>query len=298
MNPSESNTTGSQAVPNLVTLIPQKRSLSISRPKTKVTRACDICKAKKSKCSGEQPCETCSRRDLDCQYETAYFRGRAPVPRRTQRSPIECTPPAALTSVPQPSYQQPHLYQIHVDYAYDRMNPNQEAHADPNQIPEVPSRASPALEVAGQYTDPTSGLSFLHRAWRKMTNKESSHVINGQLSSADEDQLLSCAGDKPLQADGHTILPHMDRCQSLLTLYFDVCIATYRLLHRPTVESWLAIVSDNFEHQRQLFTGIGRAKTATVLSALAVAAFHEEKEHGLGMESPADVNVRRILLNL
>jgi hypothetical protein len=74
----------------------------------------------------------------------------------------------------------------------------------------------------------------------------------------------------------------------LLELYFDVCIATYRLLHRPTTESWLAVVSENAELRRPLFTGIGRAKTATVLSVLAIASFHEEKAKGCDDSSPVN----------
>ncbi|KAL6706231.1 hypothetical protein ACN47E_005966 [Coniothyrium glycines] len=104
--------------------------------------------------------------------------------------------------------------------------------------------------------------------------------MNRQLAITEEDQLLSCAGDKPLQLNGHVYLPQPDRCHKLLVYYFDVCIATYRLLHQPTIESWLTIVSDNDHHARPLSYGIGRAKTATVLAVLAIASFHEEKAQG------------------
>jgi hypothetical protein len=119
-----------------------------------------------------------------------------------------------------------------------------------------PSRASPGLEVAGQYSDSTSGLSFLNRAWRRISNKESSQVVSGQLGSAEDRQLLMSAGDKPFLETGEIQMPLLDRSRQLLHLYFDVCIATYRLLHRPTVESWLEIVSENAKQHRALFHGM------------------------------------------
>jgi hypothetical protein len=163
---------------------------------------------------------------------------------------------------------------------------------------EPPSRASPGLEVAGQYSDSTSGLSFLNRAWRRISNKETS-LVNG-LGSTEDRQLLMSAGDKPFLETGEMKMPSLDRSRQLLHLYFDVCIATYRLLHRPTVEAWLETVSDNAKQHRALFhgmydcnsreknisltshidIGLGRAKTSAVLSVLAIASFHEEKASG------------------
>jgi hypothetical protein len=52
--------------------------------KRKVTRACDICKGKKAKCSGTQPCASCARRGLACLYEAQYLRGRPPTPVRNE----------------------------------------------------------------------------------------------------------------------------------------------------------------------------------------------------------------------
>lgn len=161
-------------------------------------------------------------------------------------------------------------------------------HQDP--VPEAPSRGSPGLEVAGQYSDTTSGLSFLHRAWRRISNGESSHVMSGQLGASEDNQILTCAGDKPFQRSGNVRIPPLDRGRELLALYFDVCIATYRLLHRPTVESWFDTVSNNFTSGQRLFTGLGRAKTSIVLSVLAVACIHEERARGESGLSPATGN--------
>lgn len=46
----------------------------------KVSRACDYCKSKKTKCSGTRPCGSCVRRGIACHYDAKYSRGRPPTP--------------------------------------------------------------------------------------------------------------------------------------------------------------------------------------------------------------------------
>ena len=46
-----------------------------SRKRQKVTRACDACKSKKKRCTGEQPCVPCLRARAKCTYEARYNRG-------------------------------------------------------------------------------------------------------------------------------------------------------------------------------------------------------------------------------
>ena len=283
--------------------VPQKRSLedATTRQKTKVTRACDICKAKKSKCSGEQPCDSCNRRGLSCQYEAVYSRGRAPPPRRTGtpgqvRAGGQHVGAEHSRAPRAPLYSHP-ILDNEADVS-ESNSPSMNALASKapptrnvDAMQDVPSRGSPGLEVAGQYSDPTSGLSFLHRAWRRISNNENSQVVNSELGSVEDSQLLASAGDKPFQEKGELRMPSLDKSRDLLSMYFDVCIATYRLLHRTTVESWLEKVSQNVELNKPLSFGVGRAKAAVVLSVLAVASFHEEKTRGSSNVSTADEDV-------
>jgi hypothetical protein len=243
------------------TTVPRKRSLDVApagsntrQRLVKVTRACDVCKARKSKCSGDQPCETCIRRGLTCQYEAAYSRGKVVSPR-----PVH--PPAGSPQYPTSAPVYPHaILSVAQSSVASAMTAGLANHPVGDDM-EPPSRASPGLlEVAGQYSDSTSGLSFLHRAWRRISNKESSQVVNrvqvvNGLGSTEDRQLLKSAGDKPFLETGEVQMPSLDRSRQLLNLYFDVCIATYRLLHRPTVESWLETVSENAKQQRALFHG-------------------------------------------
>jgi hypothetical protein len=279
--------------------IPQKRYSDgiLRRQQSKVTRACDICKAKKAKCSGEQPCRTCYRRGLECRYNAVYARGKAPAPCRVMHNAafVHVTPstPARTTESTETTdsrtlYSSSRRGNDTSDFSNGAQLNDTESHTtqprltdldllaamatrslDP--ISEAPSRASPGLEVAGQYSDTTSGLSFLHRAWRRISNGESSQIMSGHLSSHEEQQVLVRAGDKPFQKPGIIHIPSPDRGSELLELYFGVCIATYRLLHRPTVESWFHTLSNNFTSSQPLSAGIGPAKTSIVLSVLAVA---------------------------
>jgi hypothetical protein len=305
--------------------VPQKRALEAShyRQKSKVTRACDVCKAKKAKCSGEQPCATCDRRGLDCRYDAVYARGKAPAPRCVRQSVVDIHHPVSVAAQQSTETER----STHTPPSFDRGqsgNPNPDLGAATDEgrrassrttdllptdatlsdahnldmlatmatrqhdaIPEAPSRGSPGLEVAGQFSDTTSGLSFLHRAWRRINNGENSQIMSGQLGSIEDNQLLARAGDKPFQKHGPLQLPLLHRGRQLLGLYFDVCIATYRLLHRPTVELWFDTVSNNFASSQPLSTGLGHARTSIVLSVLAVACIHEERARGESGLSPA-----------
>jgi len=59
---------------------PADSELSGRRKAQKVSRACDLCKAKKARCTGTRPCENCVRKGLDCVYDARYSRGRPPTP--------------------------------------------------------------------------------------------------------------------------------------------------------------------------------------------------------------------------
>jgi hypothetical protein len=277
-------------------IIPQKRGLNIvvrddqRGHRAKVTRACDICKSKKSKCSGDQPCVSCHSRGLLCRYNAVYSRGKAPRPRRVEHKGLP-NPPSLVHSRSQ-SADEPFGVESGISDTLEHQRPHDESlimlqstSEEPNEqrVQDVPSgRASPGLEVAGQFLDPTSGLSFLHRVWRRISNDENSEVIVGRIGApVEDDQLLTCAGDRPLRKPGHRpILPSFNRGKKLLELYFDVCIATYRILHRPSVEEWCAAVLGNEQSDREQRTEVGNSRAAVVLAVLAIASFHEEKANG------------------
>ena len=270
-----------------------------SRQKRKVTRACDLCKARKAKCSGTQPCETCAKRGLSCLYEARYLRGRPPTPELSGAARPSITMSTLLSfssrQSAEPEQSTENEQQLGIPSCQSHELAQGLAVATTLQHPaiveEVPSRGSPELEVAGQYSDSTSGLSFLHRCWQRVSSNQASHwkALNGALGFTEDHQLLMHAGDKPFQNQGNVQPPPLLEAHKLVDLYFDVCIATYRLLHRPTLNRWLEIALQDPAPSatRQEWGGLGQPKAAIVLSVLAIAMFHEQKAMGVAsIDSP------------
>ncbi|KAI9166564.1 Activator of stress protein [Paramyrothecium foliicola] len=235
----------------------------------KVSRACDFCKSRKAKCSGTQPCDKCVVRGRSCMYDAKYTRGRPP------------TPPSRMDSDGNTAAFLPRSQPVRVpenDAFIADIEPLQ------NQESTGPSRESPELgiaEIQGQVFDSTSGLSFLHRAWKRLSTQNANAVTDEPKISA-ETQPVTMAGDNPLpNIDEQTPLrlPGPAEARYLVGHYFDFCVATYRFLHRPTVEGWLCAVERNVEAEQPIWHGIGRVRAAIVLGVLAVAVAYREKSN-------------------
>ena len=65
-----------------------------------------------------------------------------------------------------------------------------------------------------------------------------------------------------------------------MDLYFDVCISTYKPLHRPTVELWYQIATNNIANGLPMSQGLGHAEASVLLSIFAIATFHRQKSRG------------------
>ncbi|KAJ4357248.1 uncharacterized protein N0V89_001823 [Didymosphaeria variabile] len=89
---------------------------------------------------------------------------------------------------------------------------------------------------------------------------------------------------------GNVQIPPLPKSLELAAMYFDVCIATYRMLHRPTVERWLKKVVENASNSSDLSHGITRPQAAIVLAILAFASFHEAKVNS-SVNSPKDIEL-------
>ncbi|KAI4719854.1 hypothetical protein E4T48_03862 [Aureobasidium sp. EXF-10727] len=143
------------------------------------------------------------------------------------------------------------------------------------------SRNSPELhstDVQGQYVDPTSALSFLERA----RDRFSSHRTPTEHSQNEDwnfrQQPVLDAGDKPIAlAEIKATLPVGDDAIELLDVYFDVCVATYKPLHRPTLDAWHRQALQNAIADRPLIHNLGHAKLSTLFAVFAVATYHRRK---------------------
>ncbi|WZH45840.1 fungal-specific transcription factor domain-containing protein [Fusarium acuminatum] len=252
------------------------------RKARKVSRACDFCKSRKAKCSGDQPCAKCAAKGLNCLYDSKYTRGRPPTPPPSEGY-TGLTIPKPITAQ-QSSGSEPYRDTGKLDAMPQRSLGVTESTA--------PSRASPELSIAeiqGQVFDPTSGLTFLHRALKRLSKEKRDVASDNKASSADP--MTMTGGDKALtphaESDAFS-LPEPAEARLLLSLYFDVCIATYRILHKPTIESWLSSMEKNMEAQEPVWKGLGRAKAAIVLVALAIASLHRAKSEGFSTAEAED----------
>ncbi|KAF4126162.1 Fungal trans [Geosmithia morbida] len=249
------------------------------RKSQKVTRACDHCKRRKAKCSGTIPCAKCSDRGLTCMYDAQYSRGRPPTPPLSDAQHVSVLD-RVFNGASSGSRTEPSV-QLSRSNSVIRVS-----HRTTGEGSGLASRASPEVgltEVQGQVSDPTSGVTFLHRAWKRLA-KHRDHMAprdNVNHASVDEQQLM-LAGDRPLPQETDSdlyklSLPSHEELIKLSALYFDVCIATYRILHRPSVESWLQTVEDNVRQGRVVWQGVGRAKASIVLVCLSIAIAHESR---------------------
>ncbi|KAI1855758.1 hypothetical protein JX265_012203 [Neoarthrinium moseri] len=255
----------------------------------KVTRACDFCKQRKAKCSGTIPCDKCSKKGRTCLYDAKYSRGHPPEPTPSLQ-------PTASSDLP--DNEAVMLRESAIDSSAAFSSEGHRYQAPVSQGPA--SRASPELgvaEIEGQIFDPTSGITFLERAQRRLSRHDKTEVTDGAAASADRQPLMS-AGDKPLPQllDGEPpwlSLPSDGELRGLMALYFDVCIATYRVVHRPSVESWLATLVSNIHQQKPLWQDVGRARAAMVLAALAIATAHQDKSMGFRTIEDEEASLRR-----
>jgi hypothetical protein len=137
-------------------------------------------------------------------------------------------------------------------------------------------------EIQGQVFDPTSGLTFLHRAWDRLSARDAKSMPEAVKTSGDN-QHVTMAGDRPFPDTDEsfpTCLPSPAENRRLLDMYFDLCIATYRIFHRPSVERWLAVLEKNVLEGHSIWHDIGHARAAIVLVALAIAKTTHEKSKG------------------
>lgn len=215
--------------------------------RARVTRACDRCKKycllflrvvsgvhhlliayrRKVKCNGAQPCEFCIRAKVNCAFDSAYSRGRAPTipPASAIQAEISSMPlDAELTQAIQDSV----VLQNH------DISPHQDA-SSTSAYPAASSQSSPEpsqTDLQGHYIGPASGVSFLLRVQKRLH----------QAISFSETSTIFTFGDAPLQLPEFEptfcmMLPR-DDAQRLVNRYFEFAMPTYRFLHRPTVQEW------------------------------------------------------------
>ncbi|KAI4756150.1 hypothetical protein E4T52_09029 [Aureobasidium sp. EXF-3400] len=221
----------------------------------KVQRACDSCKSRKRKCSGEQPCPLCVSQGLICTYITPHGRHQALQPANG------LTVGASNYNLGSDSHPPWPGETLSLSRPGDAFNTNDTSRA-----------ASPdgeGITPAG-YQGPTSTFSFLRRAWRRFGMAELSDLN----PESREEVSIFAYGDRRAPALGDTTelqLPNRDVTSAMTSRYFDFAAPTYRYLHRPTFESWLLRYHEQQDMRQEKLRPI---RQAIVLMVLATACLY------------------------
>ncbi|KAJ5624345.1 hypothetical protein N7510_000654 [Penicillium lagena] len=248
--------------------VPDTPARTAARPsqRNKVSRACDACKKRKTRCSGELPCVRCHELSFRCQYTATYTRGRLP---RIPAAPI-------TSSGGLPTY---HSSQ------FSPVTHSQTVLFQDELVPAIRDSSSnspvPNTEIEGRYHGPSSPLTFLERAWKRLKKTHVStffdHLEPGASGSGSNPRRRSLSqAPSPTHAPQ---LPSQRRTEQLVETYFDVSTPFYRFLHRGVVDAWVKIAYQDAggslsTHGSSLASG----ELAVLLMIIAEASFYQEQK--------------------
>ncbi|KAI5456689.1 finger protein [Mariannaea sp. PMI_226] len=244
--------------------------------RSRASRACDRCKARKTRCSGKYPCALCARLRLDCRYTASYRRGRLPsiemdmdelgdqAQQTTEEPQLTGSTPGrgeAEEHIPSPVSLETRAFE---SAKHDNgLSATQSSRNSPEPAP---------IDRQGHYVGPASGASFLLRVQRKLLR---------QRSATSSESSIFTFGDLPLPKFEDTrflILPPRAEAEALLARYFEFSAATHRFLHRGTVEGWLQELYDTNGSMRD--QADARSRTAVLFMVFAHAENFPKSQAG------------------
>ncbi|KAK0120502.1 hypothetical protein ONS96_010710 [Cadophora gregata f. sp. sojae] len=249
-----------------------------NRQKSRISRGCDECKVKHTKCNGKLPCEKCVKYSRVCKYEAPYTRGKKPPiiaagsaqdmsngQRRSNDLNTERATPGSKLSpsrelvprVQEQFWEQPlHLYNTNGQESNEDIDTRPQKFLRMTVEDDAAPRHKPHFQREGQ----PNGASIFQRTQNNWNHRSAYH----------QNSIFSF-GDPPLpdMDTSFFALPTYRLAQTMITQYFKFGAALHRFLHQKTVEEWMeSLVSaprsmshGTFEH----------SKNAVVLMVFALA---------------------------
>jgi hypothetical protein len=258
---------------------------------------------KKIRCTGKKPCALCDRIGLPCEFNARYTRGKLPEiegadgstqsPKQDESVTIVAPVPYApkhsqpgsvhalgtYHNLGMPLSKDPHLDTLRTGSQQLLEDDNLESAAQSSRNSPEPSQT----DLQGHYVGPSSGVSFLLRAQKRL------HKI----VSLSPNSSIFTFGDSPLPEfdSSFFVLPPKERARELVARYFDFAVPTHRYLHKPTVEEWVEELYGNLGTLKD--RGGERGKRAVTFMVFAQASEYMIKD-----EESQDVDCRYVFLNI
>lgn len=274
------------------------------RPKT--LRACVACRSQKKKCSGTKPCDHCTRLQRSCTYRAEERRyhmlalaGDRQAGHHLVRLPDDsarCVSPSVeLIPYAHEAVEVRSLTgssQEHVTFNQD---------ADPRgaystEISRAGSMEPTSKDPAGNSVGSISAYTWVQRAFMRLNKAKK---LSANRATIDEalPKSITEYGDanpdfQPLPLPLHEITS-VDHhwLQKLADCFFERACATYRYLHRPTVNSWICTLACNDVVQ------LGPAQLAVLCSLLAHGCLYlrDDEASLMGLAEAAVLDSERLL---
>ncbi|KAK9458183.1 fungal-specific transcription factor domain-containing protein [Dipodascopsis uninucleata] len=254
-----------------VTISPQQQPGSSQRRGRKrgrknSTRACDICKGKKIRCDGTQPCARCTRLLLNCTYDCKYTRGvyvapmrsmalqTDPLPESSQSRPLSSRVVTGIDTIDRALENvQGHMLgamwsKREQNSPADTVPPDTYSPASLNTISSGDSTVNKFIEKKGDGTGPNDNITA------SIPIDDASNIVDntGYRGGASEQISAGHPAVPPHQRQfwfnelpigvidsKFLALPPKKVAAKLVDWYFDNAAPTYRILHRPLVEEWI-----------------------------------------------------------
>ncbi|KAK7206466.1 hypothetical protein BZA70DRAFT_274295 [Myxozyma melibiosi] len=219
------------------------------RQRKNSTRACDICKTRKSRCDGTLPCARCTKFNSKCTYDLKYTRGTYVMPMKSsavQTDPISSPTRHHTTTVDHKARSNDDISRIDKslqDSSAASETPKSSAGdeylSESSRLLSAPIEGGPVdpLEVAREKAE----IRKLLFHGTMQSNIPVDHPGKNNSGSAGANSSTFWFNDSHLgEIDSKFLaLPSKKLAYHLTMWYFDNASPSYRILHRPLVYEWI-----------------------------------------------------------